>query len=160
MKSFNLKEALQGNPVRLRNGLKAIIYYAVPEDFKLINGESITYPLKGMVLNTNEIVVSSSEDWLRNGRYSDNSSNHDYDIIGMWNDVYDIIKKAYKENLPLKTRNRTKVFISTIIENTNELTEKYSVFGYSTDTDSYRWTLDGKFLFDENDLDIVSLWEE
>lgn len=160
MKPFNLKEALQGKPVRLRNGLKAIIYYDIPENFKLIDGVPITYPLKGMTLDTNGMVISSSEDWLRNGRYSDGSYNHNLDIIGMWDDVHNIIKKAYQKNLPLKTRNNTKVFISTIIENTNELTEQYSVFGYSTTTDCYRWTLDGKFLTSENDLDIVSLWEE
>ena len=162
MKSFNLKEALQGKPVRLRNGLKAIIYYDIPEDLKLVTGLSIIYPLIGMTLNTNGMVISLSENWLRNGQYSSNSYNHDLDIIGMWDDVHIIIKKAYQENLPLKTKNNTKVFISAIIENTNELTERFSVFGYSTTTDCYRWTLDGKFLNlnIDNNLDIVSLWEE
>lgn len=160
MKPFDLNKALQGEPVRLRNGLKAIIYYSVPENFKLVDGNPIVYSLKGITFDANENVVCSSESWLHNGKHNNNSITHDLDIISMWDNMANIIEQAHKENLPLKTRNRTKVFISTIIKNTNELTEKYPVFGYSTTTDSYRWTLDGKFLFDENDLDIVSLWEE
>ena len=160
MKPFNLKEALQGKPVRLRNGLKAIIYYDIPEDFKLATGLSITYPLIGMTLDTKGMVIASSENWLRNGQYNNNSYNHDLDIIGMWDDEHNIIKKAYQENLPLKTRNNTKVFISKIIENTNELTEQCSVFGYPAATDYYRWSLDGKFLNIDSVLDIVGLWEE
>ena len=78
----------------------------------------------------------------------------------MWDNIESIIKPAYKENLPLKTKNGTKVFISTIVENTNQLTKDFPVFGYSTTTDCYHWTLDGKFLFNVNDLDIISLWEE
>ena len=160
MKPFDLNKALQGEPVCLRNGLKAIIYYRVPENFKLTDGNSIDYPLKGITFDTNGNVVCSSESWLNNGNYNNNSVKHDFDIIGMWDDIAEIIQQAYKENLPLKTRNKTKVFISTIVENTNKLTEKYPVFGYSTTTDCYRWTLDGKFLFNANDLDIISLWEE
>ncbi len=161
MRKFNLEEALAGKPVLLRNGNKAIVYYNVPENFKLFDGYPIRFPLKGLTFTNNGAVQCSAECWTRNGDFDDSGTAHLLDIIGMYEDsIEDIIKKAFKEHLPLKTRNNTKVFISTIVEDTNALTEKYSVFGYSTTTDCYRWTLDGKFLFNTNDLDIVGLWEE
>lgn len=33
MKKFNIEKALQGKPVRLRGGLKAIIYYRIPDEY-------------------------------------------------------------------------------------------------------------------------------
>ncbi len=162
MKPFNLKEALQGKPVRLRNGLKAIIYYDIPEDFKLINGLSVTYPIKGMTLDANGIVVSSSENWLRNGQYSNNFYNHDLDIIGMYEeDISSLIKKAYKEKLPLRTKNGGKVYIATILDLQNPMNIDYPVIAYDTNTSAFRYTLDGKFVDRyANLVDIIGLYEE
>jgi hypothetical protein len=79
----------------------------------------------------------------------------------MWTDgISNIIQKAYKENLPLKTRDGTKVFISTIVEKTNEFTKDFPVFGYNNESTSYRWTLNGNYTDTEHSLDIVGLWED
>ena len=155
MKKFDLQEALQGKPVLLRNNCIAYIIQVLPENSNEPN-VSEGYRIKGSYLDSlhgDSIGIK----WRLNGQ----GWNDKYDIVGMYEEnIKDIIQKAYQKNLPLKTRNNTKVFISTIVKDTNELTEKYSVFGYSTTTDCYRWTLNGKFLITTNDLDIVGLWQE
>lgn len=163
MKPFDLEEALQGKPVRLRNGMKAIIYYNVPKDFTLNDGSSILYPLKGITFTINGDVASSSEAWRRDGSYSDSNISHNQDIIGMWEeDISSLIQKALKENLPMKTKDGTKTFIVAILSTDDPNAEDYPVFTCSGKTTSCRYTKDGKFLTDgtTHSLDIVGLWTE
>lgn len=93
MKEFDLKAALNGEPVMLRNGKKAIIYYCTPDEFKF--GENIpdTFPLKGMVFDLNGYLDDSLTEWRCDGsfRYSED----DRDVIGMWEEP-----KIRVEDLP------------------------------------------------------------
>ena len=69
MKEFDLKAALNGEPVMLRNGKKAIIYYCTPDEFKF--GENIpdTFPLKGMVFDLNGYLDDSLTEWRCDGSF-------------------------------------------------------------------------------------------
>ena len=160
MKPFNLEEALQGKPVRLRNGMKGIIYYRVPDKYTFNNGEKTYRPLKGMIFTEKGHLSSSSFEWLLSGKVDTHHLNN-LDIIGMYEeDISELIKKAFKENIPLKTRDGTKVFISAIVEHTNKFTKDFPVFGYNNESTSYRWTLNVHYTDTEHSLDIVGLWEE
>lgn len=163
MKPFNLEEALQGKPVRLRSGMKAIIYYNVPENLKLNDGSSILYPLKGITFTINGDVACSIESWRYNGNYISDTISHHLDIIGMYEeDISNLIQKAYKEKLPMKTKDGTKTFIVAILSTDDPNAKDYPVFTCSGKTTSCRYTKDGKFLTDgtTHSLDIVGLWEE
>ena len=162
MKPFNLEEALQGKPVRLRNGLKAIIYYKVPDKYTFSNGEMTYRPLKGMIFNEEGYLTSSQVAWLNNGKIAEDYD-HTLDIIGMYEeDISSLIQKAFKENLPMKTKAGDKIFIVAILSPDNPLAETYPVFTCDDKTKSCRYTKDGKFLSDgrAHSLDIAGLWEE
>ena len=51
MKEFNLDAALNGEPVKLRNGLKAIVYHRIPDEFSYPGGSTEIYPLIGIIFN-------------------------------------------------------------------------------------------------------------
>lgn len=162
MKPFNLKEALQGNPVRLRNGMKGIIYYQVPDKYTFNDGQLTYRPLKGMVFNEEGYLSSSQVAWLNNGKIAEDYE-HTLDIVGMYEeDISSLIRKAFKEKLPMKTKDGTKIFIVAILSTDDPNAEKYPVFTCSGKTASCRYTKDGKFLLDSttHSLDIVGLWEE
>lgn len=162
MKPFNIEEALQGKPVRLRNGKKAIIYYQVPDKYRFPNGDKTYRPLKGMIFNEEGYLTTSQAAWLNNGSVAENQIDN-LDIIGMYEeDISSLIQKAYKEKLPLKLRNGTKVYIATILISNESITKDYPVFAYGNTTAAYRYTLDGNFTIDSfnNPLDIIGLWEE
>ena len=163
MKPFNLEEALQGKPVRLRSGMKAIIYYNVPENLKLNDGSSILYPLKGITFTINGDVASSAESWRYNGNYVSDTTSHHLDIIGMYEeDISELIKKALKENLPMKLRNGTKIYIAAILDSDDPMIKDYPVFAYDSNVTSCRYNLNGHFMRDiyDKSLDIVGLWED
>ena len=159
MKPFDLNKALQGEPVRLRNGAKAILLYEIPEKYTFPDNKPMNYPLKGISLTRNGYIDAEVR-WTLDGKCSTNDINAS-DIIGMYEeDITDLIQKALKENLPMKLRNGTKIYIAAILDSYDIVIKSYPVFGYSTTTDCYRWSLDGKFLLRENDFDIIGLWEE
>lgn len=97
MKEFDLKAALNGEPVMLRNGKKAIIYYCTPDEFKF--GENIpdNFPLKGMVFDLNGYLDNSLAEWRCDGSFR--CSEDDWDIIGMWEEpkisIEDLPKPFY-----------------------------------------------------------------
>ena len=162
MKPFNITEALQGNPVRLRNGMKGIIYYQVPDKYTFNDGQLTYRPLKGMVFNEEGHLSSSQVAWLNNGKIAEDCE-HTLDIVGMYEeDISSLIQKAFKEKLPLKLRNGTKVYIATILTSNESMTKNYPVVAYGNTTAAYRYTLDGNFTIDScnNSLDIIGLWEE
>ena len=83
MKKFDLKAALNGEPVMLRNGCKAIVYYIIPEEYTFPDGMNSTYPLRGLIFDKDGFIENSFYFWLEDGRchrecYKSN------DIIGMW----------------------------------------------------------------------------
>lgn len=75
---FNLEKALQGEPVMLRNGLKAYIKYTAPSEY---TGE---YPLKGYIIDPDSSEGITSESWTLAGKEFTLGVEYDGDIIGMW----------------------------------------------------------------------------
>jgi hypothetical protein len=82
MKEFNLEAALNGEPVMLRNGKKAIIYYCTPAEFKFDENIPDSFPLKGMVFDLNGYLDDPLVSWRCNGSFR--CSEDAWDIIGMW----------------------------------------------------------------------------
>ena len=83
MKPFDLEAALQGEPVKLRTGAKAIVLYRVPEHFTFPNNKPMEYPLKGLVFTKNGN-ISAEIRWTIDGHCNTENINHDADIIDMW----------------------------------------------------------------------------
>ncbi|MFC1096177.1 pyruvate kinase [Pasteurella multocida] len=78
MKEFDLKKALAGEPVVLRNGSKAFIVKHIPEDhIKKEECELIGYLVEGSKFH-------SCVTWTKDGKYNPCFSSHIYDIIGMY----------------------------------------------------------------------------
>ena len=82
MKEFDLKAALNGEPVKLRNGWKAIVYYRVPDEFVNSEGSNVAYPLKGITFQADGAVLNSINSWKDDGCFS--AGKRDFDIVGMW----------------------------------------------------------------------------
>lgn len=75
---FNLEKALAGEPVKLRCGLKAYIKYVMPPEYR---GK---YPLMGYIMNPDIACDVESYSWVREGKAFLTASDHENDIIGMW----------------------------------------------------------------------------
>lgn len=84
MKPFNLEEALAGNPVQLRGGDKAYVYYKFPDSAKKWANLPLTFPLIGCIVNGSEQITNSVSSWRIDGLHDDAESNNKYDIVGMW----------------------------------------------------------------------------
>ena len=82
MKAFDLEAALNGEPVRLRGGLKAIVYYRVPDEFSYPGGSTEPYPLFGIIFNKDGTIKGAKESWKESGAYTVRQGG--LDIIGMW----------------------------------------------------------------------------
>lgn len=93
MKEFDLKAALNGEPVKLRNGWKAIVYYRVPDEFVNSEGSNVAYPLKGITFQADGAVLNSINSWKDDGCFS--AGKRDFDIVGMWEEP-----KIGTEDLP------------------------------------------------------------
>ena len=83
MKEFDLDKALNGEPVVLRNGCKAIVYYKVPDEYKFPDNKPTLCPLKGLVFDINGKLASSAMYWYESGKFN-NEKDHSLDIVGMW----------------------------------------------------------------------------
>lgn len=98
MKEFNLEAALNGEPVMLRSGCKAIVYYKVPDEYKFADNKPTLCPLKGLVFDINGNLALSAMYWYASGKFN-NEKEHSLDIIGMWEDpkisVEDLPKPFY-----------------------------------------------------------------
>lgn len=90
MKEFDLKAALNGEPVMLRNGDKAYIF----KDLKTISElkEKIRYPLVG--ININRCIVYA---WSLDGQVPLSSNTAHNDIVGMFEEPK---KQISVEDLP------------------------------------------------------------
>lgn len=84
---FNLEKALQGEPVMLRNGLKAYIKYTAPSEY---TGE---YPLKGYIIDPDSSEGITSESWTLAGKEFTLEVEYDGDIIGMWKEPEPVSKQ-------------------------------------------------------------------
>lgn len=76
MSKFDLEKALKGEPVVLRNGLKAYIRHHETQ-------VKTMFPLIGYV--SNGLIAGKGVSWTEDGRYywSDDDKSA-YDIVGMW----------------------------------------------------------------------------
>lgn len=82
MKEFDLKAALNGEPVKLRGGFKAIIYYRVPDEFSYPGGSTEPYPLIGLIFNKDGTIKLASANWKDCGAFTVRQGA--FDIVGMY----------------------------------------------------------------------------
>ena len=91
MKEFNLDAALNGEPVMLRNGGKAVVKYNLLNEVEKLEVRDTAYPLigyrfDGIYINTTSwSLIGKSVHW----------ATMEYDIIGMWEEP-----KISVEDLP------------------------------------------------------------
>lgn len=80
MKKFDLDEALNGEPVILRNGKKAVVKYNLLNEVEKLEVRDAEYPLIGYRFDGIYINTTS---WSLTGK-SVHWKTMEYDIIGMW----------------------------------------------------------------------------
>ena len=101
MKEFNLEAALNGEPVMLRNGIKAVVKYNLLNEVEKLEVRDAEHPLIGYRFDGIYINTTS---WSLTGK-SVHWKTMEYDIIGMWEEPKltseQVLEKAYQENLPL-----------------------------------------------------------
>lgn len=85
---FDLKRALAGEPVLIRDGSKGYVF-ANLNDIALKENMSCSdyLPLRGVIVYENNGKKLSSETWTLDGRTSSNGEEDYYDIIGMWKEL-------------------------------------------------------------------------
>lgn len=163
MKPFDLEKALAGAPVQLRDGRKAKLIFKIPDELVFSGGLRPEYPLLGFIYKRNGELHHIKEYWSLDGGYMLGSDEDELDIVGLWEESLEgIIRKAYSDGLPLRTRSGDKVYIVQISESDNPLVKEQPVFGVITEMTSLRWKLDGSYSSsgEETPYDIVGLWEE
>lgn len=101
--NFNLELALNGEPIKLRNGQKAYIVGCIPNEHEP-NFEHF-YPLLGFSVNLDNLLVENSLAWTEDGTFNLNlDCPHPLDIVGMWYDLdsqEEVFKEAYAKDLVL-----------------------------------------------------------
>lgn len=75
---FNLDKALEGHPVKLRNGCKAYVKYTMPEDY------TGTYPVRGYYPFESSLGGFVNAEWTLEGKAYSHEGEVEFDIIGMW----------------------------------------------------------------------------
>ena len=83
MKEFDLDAALNGEPVKLRNGKKAYIIGRIPTESKVRDGDLI-YPVAGYTMGYDGYVDIANINWTLDGEYNLAQKEAGLDIIGMW----------------------------------------------------------------------------
>lgn len=91
MKEFNLDAALNGEPVMLKNGQKAVIKFNILDDVENLAPSDSDYPLFGYRLNEGHVYTLS---WDLSGK-SIHWAVSEYNIVGMWEEP-----KISVEDLP------------------------------------------------------------
>ena len=96
MRPFDLQEALNGAPVRLRNGCKAFIFKNI-QNTPIVDFD-VDYPLIGMLHNHTTVHV-----WSLSGKIALGNDCAPGDIVGMWEEPKltseQVLEKAYQEDL-------------------------------------------------------------
>ena len=99
MKEFNLEKALNGEPVKLANGNKAIVYYRIPDEYVFEGGAPVEFPLRGLIFNSRGVIENVGACWRDDGRF--NSKDDPFNIIGMLEEpkisIEDLPKPFYPE---------------------------------------------------------------
>lgn len=81
MKPFDLNDALSGKPVKLRGGSKAYVIGLLPNAIKT------DYALRGVTVRNDksgDLIIASTGCWTIEGLASLIADEHQFDIIGMW----------------------------------------------------------------------------
>lgn len=102
MKEFNLDAALNGEPVKLRNGNKAFICYKLSRDFKYWDGSPINFNICGYILNFNGDIAMLNTAWKEDGKWTMDETKSDRDIIAMWEEPMISIEDLHKPFKPKK----------------------------------------------------------
>jgi len=161
MKAFDVEKALAGEPVKLRNGDKAIIFGRIPEGLEWSHIGAVNHPLAGVILNAEGKITNTHMLWSMSGVVDSGSQEmRGYDIAGMWeDDIATNIERAAKEGLPVKLRGGTKAWIVAVAP-PERFQGSYPVIGYDN-VITYCWTKDGKnsHKIPVSSFDIVGLWE-
>lgn len=170
MKNFNLTEALAGKPVKLKNGLKALIYYRISDEYTFPSNDKVKYPILGICFTENEHIRDLYTRWNDLGQANINGD--DYDIVCMWDDLEKLIEKAYNEKLYVKLRNGSRAFVWFKISDDYVYSDHSKfIFTYKgiilegdnnfIVDDEISWTNSGRYMQNiDHKFDIVSLWEE
>ena len=99
MKEFDLKAALNGEPVMLRNRSKAFVKYNLLNEVEKLEVRDTVHPLIGYRFDG---IYISTTSWDLKGK-SVHWATLGYDIIGMWEDPEltseQVLEKAYKDDL-------------------------------------------------------------
>lgn len=103
MKEFNLDAALNGEPVKLRNGNKAFICYKLSRDFKYWDGSPINFNICGYILNFNGDIAMLNTAWKEDGKWTMDETKSDRDIIAMWEEPKISIEDLPKPFKPEKS---------------------------------------------------------
>lgn len=82
MKEFDLKAALNGEPVVLRDGRKAFVLCDVTDYFNITSESGRLIGVKGNIKSND--VFFGTVSWTTSGYYYESHDKHKYDIIGMW----------------------------------------------------------------------------
>ena len=104
MKEFDLKAALNGEPVMLRNGKKAYIGYKTPDNYVSGNGKEIKFPLHGYIIKAYNIIEVPNMFWNINGRAYKDGIDNATDIVGMFEEPKISIEDLPKPFIPTKTQ--------------------------------------------------------
>lgn len=98
MKKFDLKSALNGEPVVLRDGRKAFVLCDVTDYFNITSESGRLIGVKGNIKSND--VFSGTVSWTTSGHYYESHDKHKYDIIGMWEEPKISIEDLPKPLIP------------------------------------------------------------
>lgn len=161
MKAFDVEKALAGEPVKLRNGDKAIIFGRIPEGLEWSHIGAVNHPLAGVILNAEGKITNTHMLWSMSGVVDsgDDNEKRAYDIIGMWeDDIATIIERAAKEGLPVKLRDGTKAWVVAVLP-PERFQGSCPVIGHDN-VNNYCWTKGGYYYRNTvSPFDILGLWE-
>jgi hypothetical protein len=100
MKNFDLKAALNGEPVMLRNGKKAFVVYDL-RNYPALMGKLGKKPLNGIVFNKDGDECKYIDvEWNEAG----SNASVQFDIIAMWEEPKISIEDLPKPFIPIKTQ--------------------------------------------------------
>ena len=105
MKPFDLEKALAGEPVVLRNGIKAYVLCDIRDLFpKSRRDLRCLIGVQAIEGNNRELGLISR--WKVDGKYYERLKESEYDIVGMFEEpkltTQEIMEKAFREELILK----------------------------------------------------------
>ncbi|EGP03031.1 hypothetical protein [Pasteurella multocida] len=108
LEKFDVNRALAGEPVRLRNGLKAFVTHKLNVDLISTSQEIEPYELVGFTVQNGKFngVIC----WTLSGNFYQHVEGTEFDIVEMWND--NIIKVDLPRPLKTAERNQHVYFIT------------------------------------------------